>query len=62
MSAKQNLKLDELVEQSVITMRGKDRILRVARTLADLAGRDNLEADDIAKAFILRTRNGGQNG
>ena len=61
-SAKQNLKLDELVEQSVITMRGKDRILRVARTLADLAGRDNLEADDIAKAFILRTRNGGQNG
>lgn len=55
-------RLDGLVEKAVITMRGKDRIMRVARTLADLEERQSVSSDDIAQAFALRTHSGGQNG
>jgi magnesium chelatase family protein len=37
-----------------LTMRGHDRALRVARTLADLDGRDSISAVDIAEAVGYR--------
>ena len=38
-----------------ISARGYDRILRLARTIADLAGRQNVSASDIAEAVQYRT-------
>ncbi|MEU1279551.1 YifB family Mg chelatase-like AAA ATPase [Streptomyces sp. NPDC005805] len=43
------------VERGLLTARGLDRVLRVAWTLADLAGRDRPEARDVAHALQLRT-------
>ncbi|RAG66730.1 hypothetical protein DN550_31640, partial [Burkholderia multivorans] len=39
-----------------ITMRGYDRVLRVATTLTDLAGAEAPDADTIAAALALRTQ------
>jgi magnesium chelatase family protein len=36
--------------------RGHDRVLRVARTIADLAGANRIEADHVARALSLRRR------
>lgn len=41
-----------------LSARGHDRVLRVARTVADLAGRDTVELDDVLHALALRTREG----
>ena len=35
--------------------RAYDRILRVARTIADLAGREQIEAEDVSEAIQYRT-------
>jgi magnesium chelatase family protein len=35
--------------------RAYDRILKVARTIADLAGRDGIEAEDVSEAIQYRT-------
>ena len=35
--------------------RAYDRILKVARTIADLAGREQLEAEDVSEAIQYRT-------
>jgi magnesium chelatase family protein len=35
--------------------RAYDRILKVARTIADLAGRDQIEAEDVSEAIQYRT-------
>ncbi|MFD4140581.1 MULTISPECIES: YifB family Mg chelatase-like AAA ATPase [unclassified Streptomyces] len=43
------------VERGLLTARGLDRVLRVAWTVADLAGRDRPEAQDVALALELRT-------
>ncbi|MFL9454118.1 hypothetical protein AB0756_12125 [Tolypothrix campylonemoides VB511288_2] len=37
------------------TARASDRILKVARTIADLAGDDNLKPQQVAKAIQYRT-------
>ena len=37
-----------------ISVRGFDRVLRVARTVADLAGRTVPTADDVAEALGMR--------
>jgi len=46
--------VDRALDRGTLTMRGADRVLRVAWTLADLAGRDRPEPDDIAVAITLR--------
>lgn len=46
--------LDHSLERGVLTARGYDRVLRLAWTLADLAGRDTPDHDDIGQALGLR--------
>ena len=46
--------LDHALERGVLTARGYDRVLRLAWTLADLAGRDLPGPDDIGHALSLR--------
>ena len=46
--------LDRGVERGTLTVRGYDRTLRCAWTLADLAGRAMPGADDVGMAFALR--------
>ncbi|HEX4805120.1 MAG TPA: YifB family Mg chelatase-like AAA ATPase [Conexibacter sp.] len=41
-----------------LSARGHDRVLRVARTIADLGERDTVELDDLLQALALRTRDG----
>jgi magnesium chelatase family protein len=43
------------LERGLLTARGLDRVLRVAWTVADLAGRDRPGAPDVALALELRT-------
>jgi magnesium chelatase family protein len=46
--------LDHALERGTLTARGYDRVLRLAWTLADLAGRGSPDADDIGQALNLR--------
>ncbi|XOQ53081.1 MAG: Competence protein ComM [Succiniclasticum sp.] len=46
--------LEQAFRKLSLTARSYDRILKVARTLADLAGRDILQGADIAEAVELR--------
>ncbi len=48
--------LGRAVDQGVLTLRGYDRCLRLAWTVADLAGRSAPVADDIGLALALRHR------
>jgi magnesium chelatase family protein len=41
-------------ERVALTVRGHDRVLRVARTLADLDGRERISRSDIAQAVAYR--------
>ncbi|WP_405450616.1 YifB family Mg chelatase-like AAA ATPase [Streptomyces achromogenes] len=43
------------LERGLLTARGIDRVLRVAWTIADLAGHDRPDATDVALALQLRT-------
>jgi magnesium chelatase family protein len=43
------------LERGFLTARGLDRVLRVAWTIADLAGRGRPSAQDVALALQLRT-------
>ncbi|MGK5497039.1 YifB family Mg chelatase-like AAA ATPase [Streptomyces sp. URMC 125] len=46
---------EEDMERGLLTARGLDRVLRVAWTLADLAGHDRPTAEDVDGALELRT-------
>lgn len=50
------------VDRGAISLRGMDRVLRVAFTIADLRGQESPDADDVARAFLLRTAPGGLGG
>ncbi|MEJ3404229.1 YifB family Mg chelatase-like AAA ATPase [Rathayibacter sp. YIM 133350] len=46
--------LDRALERGALSMRGYDRVLRVAWSVADLAGADSPTADHIGQALFLR--------
>ncbi|BDV30825.1 YifB family Mg chelatase-like AAA ATPase [Microbacterium terricola] len=46
--------LDAALHRGVLTLRGYDRVLRVAWSLADLGGRSQLGVDDIGRALFLK--------
>lgn len=46
--------LDAALHRGSLTLRGYDRVLRVAWTVADLAGHDRLEVSDIGRALYLK--------
>lgn len=46
----------QIGERARLSARAFDRLLRVARTIADLAGRTRSSTDDIAEAFAYRQR------
>jgi magnesium chelatase family protein len=48
--------LAQAYDRGGLSARGHDRVLRVARTIADLAGRDAVELGDVLQALALRTR------
>lgn len=48
--------VDRAVAEERLTMRGAQRVLRLAWTLADLDGRSAPAADDVGRAMTLRTR------
>lgn len=47
--------IDRALERGLLTLRGYDRVLRVAWTQADLAGRSSPGPDDVGIALLLRT-------
>lgn len=46
--------LDAALHRGALTLRGYDRVLRLAWSLADLAGRSQLGVDDIGRALYLK--------
>ncbi len=46
--------LDAALQRGGLTLRGYDRVLRVAWSHADLAGRDRLAIEDIGRALYLK--------
>lgn len=51
--------LDRALGRGALSLRGVDRVLRVAWTLADLAGRARPGRDEVGQALLLRTRGQG---
>jgi magnesium chelatase family protein len=47
------------LDAGMLTGRGHDRVLRVARTIADLAGHDRVRRDDVAEALGYRAAAAG---
>jgi magnesium chelatase family protein len=45
-------------ERGLLSMRGQHRALRVARTIADLDGRERVRAEDLARALAWRAETG----
>jgi magnesium chelatase family protein len=52
--------LGEATARHSLSARGVHRVLRVARTIADLAGNDRVTADDVAEALHFRGRPPGR--
>jgi len=52
------LALERALDRGALSMRGMDRVLRIAWTLADLAGRERPTTTDVGTALALRTRGG----
>ncbi len=50
---------NEGLDRGTLSRRGVDRVVRIAWTLADLAGRDAPTADDMRTAIVMRTRGQG---
>ncbi|MDK7271453.1 MULTISPECIES: YifB family Mg chelatase-like AAA ATPase [Actinotignum] len=63
LAASSSTTLSEALTRGLISMRAADKILRVAWTLADLAGHTQPTTDDVAGAFALRGKgNSGYDG
>ncbi|WP_428985792.1 YifB family Mg chelatase-like AAA ATPase [Sinomonas terricola] len=52
--------LEEALERCTLTARGYDRVLRLAWTIADLAGHDVPDGDDVGQALLFRTTEGSR--
>lgn len=48
--------LDRALDAGTLSLRGRDRVLRLAWTLADLRGAPAPDASDVGEALLLRTR------
>lgn len=48
--------LERALERGVLTLRGYDRVLKVAWTVTDLAGGGTPDRDDVGVALTLRSR------
>lgn len=55
-SPRVTIDLDRALDRGQLSIRGYDRVLRVAWTLADVAGRDDPGREDIGRALLLRHR------
>lgn len=62
LDAKARRALESHIDDSALTGRGVTRVLRVARTIADLDGRPNVAAEDIERAFTLRVMGSAKGG
>ena len=51
--------VDLALDQAQLSIRGYDRVLRIAWTVADLAGRSRPDRDDVGRALMLRQRGQG---
>ncbi|MFH1539380.1 MAG: magnesium chelatase, partial [bacterium] len=47
--------LKEAIKKFSFTARAYDRVRKLARTIADLAGHDDIRDEDVAEAIQLRT-------
>jgi magnesium chelatase family protein len=56
LSPRETRDLDVALDRGRLSIRGYDRVLRVAWSLSDLAGRDRPERDDVGRALLLRCR------
>ncbi|RLC39952.1 MAG: magnesium chelatase [Candidatus Nealsonbacteria bacterium] len=56
-SSSQNI-LRKYVDKGLLSARGYHRVLKVARTIADLEGREKILTDDISEALSYRLREG----
>jgi magnesium chelatase family protein len=48
--------VDQALDRSRLSIRGYDRVLRIAWSICDLAGRTRPERDDVGQALMLRQR------
>jgi magnesium chelatase family protein len=48
--------LDRALDTGALSLRGRDRVLRLAWTVADLRGAPVPDAADVGEALLLRTR------
>jgi magnesium chelatase family protein len=51
--------VEHFLERGVVSARGFDRILRIAWTVADLAGRTVPDSEDVGEALFYRTGQAG---
>lgn len=56
LSRKATVSVDKGIETGAITKRGYDRVLRVAWSIGDLAGRTMPNSDDVTTALLFRTQ------
>ncbi|WP_084500243.1 YifB family Mg chelatase-like AAA ATPase [Brevibacterium album] len=57
-SAAETRVLDRALETGALSMRGYDRVVRIAASIADLAGTERPGADELGAALLMRTQEG----
>ncbi|GAA4513071.1 YifB family Mg chelatase-like AAA ATPase [Brevibacterium yomogidense] len=57
-AARETHLLDRALETGALTMRGYDRVLRIATTIADLAGKERPGTEELGAALLMRTQEG----